>query len=150
MSFFNTVKKGISKSIDNHLQKRREEQETLKQLKKEVELEERRLYLEQLKKNSLEVARAKAYKDASKHSGLQKLRAVNRARNMSNSNLPPGSFFSRLSEYTKKNIARREENLKKVAEMRALAEEMKREKLQKNISPNINRPSRLSNCKWKM
>ena len=41
----------------------------------------------------------------------------------------PGSFFDKLREHTQKNLARRDENLKRTAEIRGVVKEIKEEKM---------------------
>lgn len=125
MSIFESIKSGIS----GHFEKKKKEREMMEQLQLEAEQQRRLIFQEEFKKNALEVARAKAKKDAAKLSGLQKLRAVNRARRLTETGKEPGSMFSKLSEYTQKNLAKREENLKRTEEMREMAKKIREEKL---------------------
>lgn len=128
MTFFDTVKQSIS----NHFDKRKEDREMMERLQKEADMQRRIVFEQEYKKSVLEVATAQAKKDAASKSGLQKLRAMNRVRNLEKSNPEDsGNFFQRLSVYTQKNIARREENLKKTEMLRSEAEKIKTENLQK-------------------
>lgn len=142
MNFFDSVKK----SFKNHFDKKAEDREFIERLRFEANVKQKMIFEEEFKKNAFEVAKARAYKEAAEKSGLQKLRATNRARNLANnSNQDPGSFFAKLQEYTHKTKARREENLKRTAEMRKEAEKIRNERLQKrstlgNINNDLRKP----------
>ncbi|KKK63035.1 hypothetical protein LCGC14_2998350 [marine sediment metagenome] len=123
MGFFDYIKEGIK----NHFDKKKEDREMVEKWQKEVDLQKQQIFEDEFKKNALEVARGEAKKDAASKSGLQKLRATNRLRNLENNNMAPGSFFNKLSEYTQKNLAKRQENMKKTDEMRATAKKMREE-----------------------
>jgi len=125
MSVLDSIKSGIS----NHFEKKKKEREMMEQLQLEASMQQRQIFQEEFKKNALEVARAKAKQDAAKLSGLQKLRATNRARRLTETGQEPGSMFSKLSEYTQKNLARKEENIKRTEEMRETAKKMQEERL---------------------
>ena len=125
MGILDSIQTGIS----NHFEKKKREREMMEQLQTEAQMQQRIIFQEEYKKNALEVARARAKKDAAKLSGLQKLRAINRARRLTESGQEPGSMFSKLSEYTQKNLARREENIKRTAEMRETAKKIQVDKL---------------------
>ena len=112
---------GIKKELAERARKKKEDQETLHQLRLQAEAERQRVFAEQFKKDSFEVAIAKAKKEAAEKSGLQKLRATNRLRNLQKQEGQPGNAFERLREYTQRNLAKREENLERTAEMRGIA-----------------------------
>ena len=126
MSIFDSLKQGFK----NNWEKRKEEREMYERVKLEAEWERRKIFEEEYRKNAREVAIAKARKEAAELSGLQKLRATNRLRHLQDpSNTNPGSFFSKLSEYTQKNLAKTEERLKRTSEIREQAEKMKKERM---------------------
>ena len=108
-------------------------------LRKEAEAQGRIEFERRFKKNSLEVVRAKAKKDALKLSGLQKMRAINRARNLTEAG-NSGSAFSKFSEYTQKNLQRTEENKKRTEEMRKEGAKMRGEELAKRQGGIVNKP----------
>ena len=112
---------GIKKELTERARKRKADQETLHQLRLQAEAERQRVFAEQFKKDSFEVAISKAKKEAAEKSGLQKLRATNRLRNLQKQEGQPGNAFEKLREYTQRNLAKREENLKRTAEMRGIA-----------------------------
>lgn len=115
-------------SVQNHFDKQKEEREMIERIQKEARAHKLQVMEEEFRANSLKVAEAQAKRDAATKSGLAKLRAINRARNLSNPNNPPDSFFAKLQDYTQKNIARREENMKRTEEMRNTAEQMKQDR----------------------
>lgn len=129
MGFFDSLKNSIS----GHFDKRREDREWFEKLQKESLAEERQVFEREFRKNSKEVARVRAYKDAAKKSGLQKLRAMSRARNLSKDDIAPGSFFSKLSGYTQKNLANREKNLERTKMLRDEAKKMQEERMTKRV-----------------
>lgn len=149
MGFFDSIKQGIK----NHFDKQRERREQLEQLQQQADAEANIVFQEQFKKHSIEIAKAKAYKDAAKKSGIQKLRAINRARRLSETGAPPGSLFAKLSEYTQKNIAKREENLERTKAMREEAEKLRQERMDKKVGErqaNQTRASGFGQSTWKM
>lgn len=109
-------------------EKRRAEKEMLEGLQKEAEAQRRLHFQDEFRKASLEVARAQAKKEAAEKSGLQKLRATNRARRLHEVGAEEGSFFGKLADYTRKNRLRREENLKRTAILREEAKKMREER----------------------
>lgn len=124
-----TIIDGIKNGFKKHFDKKKEEREMLEKLQLEAEMQRRTMFQQEFKENALEVARAKAKQDAAKLSGLQKLRATNRARRLTQDGQNPGSSFSKLSEYTQKNLARTEENKKRTQEMRETAKKMREDRL---------------------
>lgn len=127
MSLFDSISQGIQ----NHFGKKDKEREMMERLQKEADAERRRQFEESFRENAKEVAISKAKEDAAKKSGLQSLRATNRARRLTNDAPIPGTMFGKLSEFTQKNKARMEENKARTAEMRAKAEKLKEERLAK-------------------
>ncbi|KKN09619.1 hypothetical protein LCGC14_1044740 [marine sediment metagenome] len=114
MGFFDFIKEGVS----NHFEKRKQDQELVDRIRKETAVQERQIFEEQMRKDALEVAKAKAKKEAAELSGLKKMRAENRLRNLNNPQSREG-FLGKMREYTQRNIARREENLRRTAEIKA-------------------------------
>jgi hypothetical protein len=130
MGILDSIKSGIK----GHFDKRQEEREMMEKLQFEADLQRRQTFEEEFRKNALEVAKAKAKQDAARLSGIQKLRAENRLRRLTqiDANKPMG-FFEKMRTYTQKNMARREANLKRTAEMRETARKMREER--KNTAP---------------
>ena len=126
MGFFDTARE----KIREHFEKNRENREKMQELHREADMQRQQIFEEQFKKNALEVAKSRAYKDAAEKSGIQKLRAETRIRrlNEQSSTPEPGSWRERLREYTSKNMLRREENLKRTEEIRAEADKMRKER----------------------
>jgi len=124
-----SVLKSISDGVQSYFDKRNEDREVMDNLRHEAEAQKRLIFEEEFKKNALEVAKAEAKKEAAEKSGLQKLRAMNRTRRLNEIKDPSNSIFGKLGEYTQKNLARREENLKRTHELREAAKKMREEKL---------------------
>ena len=141
MSFIENLKEGIR----NHFDKKKEDREMMEKMQREIDFQKKEIFQEEFKKNALEVAKSQAKKQAAQMSGLQKLRATNRARNLQKNQIAPGSIFSKFSEYTQKNLANRESNIKRTEELRSTAKKMreedmtKRSKQRNTISPQIQR-----------
>ncbi len=114
MSFFDWIKDGVS----NHFEKKKQDQELVDRIRKETAIQERQIFEEQMRKDALEVAKAKAKREAAELSGLKKMRAENRLRNLNNPQSREG-FLGKMREYTQRNIARREENLRRTDEIKA-------------------------------
>ena len=74
MSFFDAVRE----KIRGHFEKNKQDRERMEELQKETNRQRQIIFEEQFKKDSLEVMKARAYKDAAEKSGLQKLRAETR------------------------------------------------------------------------
>lgn len=129
MGVFDTIKAGIRNQFD----KRKADRELMEKLQKEAEMQRRQAFEDQFRIDAKEVALAHAKKESAKRSGLQKLRAINRTRNLNRTdNENPGGFFEKLADYTRRNVARREENLKRTEMMRGEASKMREERLQSN------------------
>ncbi len=114
MEFLNNIANGVKGYFD----KKAEEREIFDKLQKEAEMQRRQIFIEEFKKNSLEVAKQAAQNDALHKSGLAKLRARNRMIQLEKQGQEPGTVFSKLAEYTQKNIARRQENLRRTELMK--------------------------------
>lgn len=125
----------IKDRVNEHFEKKKLEREDFERMQREVDFQRKQIFEEQFKKDALEVARAKAKRDAANLSGLQKLRALNRSRNLTQSGSNPGSVFSKFLTYTQKNLANREKNLKRTAEMREEGKKMKEENMLKKHQP---------------
>ena len=149
MSIFDSIKSSMAKRSD----KKKEEKEMLEKMQFEADVQRRIIFQEEFKKNALEVARAQAKKQAASASGLQKLRAENRARRLTETNISnPNSFLAKVSEFTQKNIAKRQENMKRTEDIRKTADEMKKERLTGNQQQRVDRINRKSfgQSSWKM
>lgn len=134
---------GIKEGIRNHFDKKKEDREMIEKMQREVDFQKQEIFQEQFKKDALEVARSRAKKDSAEMSGLRKLRATNRARNLNSNTNAPGSFFNRLAELTQKNKARTEDNLKRTREMRETAQKMREENMKKRLEQRSNLPGQL-------
>ena len=136
MSFWDNLKSDWAEKAEN----KKEEEKIVRRLKIEAEVEKRRVFEEEFRKNTFEIARGKAKREAAEKSGLQKLRALNRARNLTQSGSDPGSVFSKFSTYTQRNLAKREENLKTTEAMRNEAKKMRGENMLKKHQPESRKP----------
>ena len=119
---------GLMSGFKGHFDKQKEQREAMDKLRLEAEMQRTEIFEQEFKKNALEVACAKAKKDAARLSGLQKLRAQNRARRLTE----PGSeqtMQGKFSAYLQQNLARKEENLSRTEELRKTAKKMREDKL---------------------
>ncbi len=129
MSFIGRITDSIQERFRESSAKKKEEQEFVRRLQLQANVEKQRVFREEYLKNAKEVAIAQAKKEAAEKSGLQKLRAENRTRRLQDTE-SDDTLFGKLRDYTRKNMARREANLKRTEEMRAIAKNMREEKLQ--------------------
>ncbi len=125
---------GIKEFFEDRSQKRKEEQELIDRIRLESEVHRKQVLEEEMRKNMKELAIGKAKKDAAELSGLKKHRAENRLRNLQNPQTQMG-WFGKLSEYTQRNIARREENLRRTEDIRGKAKENIQNPQRKPFSP---------------
>ncbi len=110
-------------------EKKRLEKEEMDRMQREVDFKAKQIFQEEFQKNALNIAIGKAKKEAASKSGMQKLQAQNRLRRLQEPGAnDPSNFFNKFSAYTQKNIARREENMKRTAEGREDAKKMREEK----------------------
>ncbi len=130
MSFLDVIKE----SFEDRSQKRKEEKELVDRIRLESEVQRKLTLEEEMRKNMLELAIGNAKKDAAELSGLKKHRAENRLRNLQNPQTGLG-FFSKLAEYTQRNIAKREENLRRTEENKGRAKENIQNPQRKPFSP---------------
>ena len=137
MGFWNNLKEEWAEKA----RIRKEEEEIIRRLKIEAEVEKKRIFEEEFRKNIFDIVKGKAKKEAAEKSGLQKLRALNRVRNLEKLEKNPSGFLGKLSEYTQRNLAKREENLEKSAELKKALEEEKMKKIGNINKPFQGRPS---------
>lgn len=131
MGFFDNLKEEWAEKA----RIRKEEEEMIRRLKIEAAVEKKRIFEEEFRKNIFNIAKGKAKKEAAEKSGLQKLRAMNRVRNLEKLEKNPMGFLGKLSELTQRNIAKREENLKRTAELKKVLEEEKMKKMENTNKP---------------
>ncbi len=150
MEFLNN----IADSIKGYFDKKSEDREMFEKLQKETEMQRRQMFMDEYKKNSLIVAKQAAKNDALNKSGLAKLRATNRMIQLDKQGQEPGTVFSKLADYTRKNMARREENLKRTETMRQQAklqvDSDRQKKLVHRDQVVQNRPIVFGKPTWKM
>ena len=141
MSLLETFKVGIQ----NHFEKKREERESIEKIKRENSIEAQQVFEKEFRDNNKKILIARAKKDAAKLSGLQKFRAENRLRNL-NKEQNPENFWSKFREHTQKNLANRDENMKRTEEKRKLAKQMRadqqaqRQQQRAGLTPTNQRP----------
>jgi len=140
LSIIDTIKSGIQ----GHFNKNREQKELEERLRFETAIQKRQIYEEEFRKNALEVAKSQAKKEAAERSGLQKLRAVNRSSRLQERNVAPGSFFEKMRDFTQKNKANREQNMKRTEEMRNTAKKMQEDRLAEQLRLREARLSRVN------
>ena len=114
---------------------KKEEEEIVRRLQIEAEVEKKKVFEEEFRKNIFKVVTGKAKKEAAEKSGLQKLRAMDRVKNLEKLEKNPSGFLGKLSEYTQRNIAKREENLKRRDELKKALEEEKIKKMNNTTKP---------------
>jgi hypothetical protein len=131
VSFFEKISGGIK----NYFDKKKEEREFEEQLRSQASIQERIEYEKQFKLHALAAAKIKAKKQAEESTGIAKLRAIAHEKTLDNPPENKGNFFSRFSEYTKKNMANREKNMKRTNAVREEAEKMKAARLNRFKNP---------------
>ncbi len=132
MSFFDGVKDYFNKKSEDRLE--------MEAVQRQLDIERRREFMLNFKRNSLEVVRAKAQQDAMEKSGLNKLRAMNNAARLGEAGPAPGTFFEKMRDYTQKNLANREQNLARTKIMQQGAEEQKMISKVKREAQRMNSP----------
>ena len=139
---FGNLLENLKERTQQHFDKKKAEKEEMEMLQREVDFKKKQIFQDEFRKNALEVARAQAKKEAAKASGLQKLRATNRLRRLNETNAEnPGNYLSKFAEYTQKNLAKREENMKRTEAMRSEGKKIKEESMNKgSINPQIRKP----------
>ncbi len=139
---FDNLFGSLKEKFQESQERKRLEKEEFARMQREVNFQKKQMFEDQYKKDALEVAKAQAKKEAAEKSGLQKMRAQNRLRNLNkNDAQDPSNIFSKLSTYTQKNMARREENLKRTEEMKETAKDMRKEKnLGNPQNPGMRKP----------
>ncbi len=125
MGIFDSIKN----SIQEHFDKKKQDRAFEERMRLEAEVQKKQIYEEDYRKHTLVIAKAQAHKEAAENSGMAKLRATNRLRNLNEDNIAPGSFFEKLSDLTKRNKARTEANLKRTAEMREMGKKIQADRL---------------------
>jgi len=140
----------ISNVIKNRFDKGREQREMMEGLQKEADAQRLMAFKDAFSENAKIVAIAQAKRDAAELSGLQKLRAANRSRNLSGEGPEPGTFFEKLSDFTKKNKARMQNNLEHTAKMRAIGQQEKGKSATSRTSKNNGRREPFGKSNWKL
>ncbi|KKK89452.1 hypothetical protein LCGC14_2732930 [marine sediment metagenome] len=130
----------LKQKFQDHLNRKEEEKREMEKMQREIDFERKRVFQDEFKKNALKIAVGQAKKDAANKSGLQKLRSLNRLRRLNEPNATdPGNFFANFSAYTQRNLAKREENLKRTQAMREEAKRIREEDMKKRMEQRQNR-----------
>ena len=125
MSILDTIKNGIK----GHIDKKKRDQEMADRMRLEFEIQRSIESESRMKNVSFQQSKIRARRLAQSASGIQRLRAVNRSQVLESQIEPPSeSFLNKLSEYTQRNKARTEENLKKTKAMRSAAKQLRDER----------------------
>lgn len=127
MGFFDGIKEGIQ----NHFDRKQKDKEMLENLRKEAAMQEQVAFEKAFREDARKVAVARAKKDAARLSGLQKMQAQNRLRNLNKMDRKPDSIMTKFAAYTQQNMAKREENLKANKERQEDARKVREERLDK-------------------
>ncbi len=123
--------------------RKRAEKEEIDKMQREADFRARQVFQEEFQKNANKIAIDRAKREAASKSGMQKLIAENRVRRMEEPGAnDPSNFFNKFSSYTQKNLARREQNMKRTKEMQEVAKKMREEKGDNNptTNPGIRKP----------
>ncbi len=137
-NLLSTMKQKFQESADRKAQ----DKEEIRKIQRDIDFESKRIFQEEYAKHAREIAIGNAKRDAAKASGIQKLRHQNRLRNLQSNTQAPGSLFSRMAEYTQKNLAKTEERKKRTAALREDAKNLKEQNVGGTIGqrPIMNRP----------
>ncbi len=138
---FENLLGNLKQKFRERLDRKEAERLEIEKMQREVDFEKSRVFQEEFKKNSLKIAIGQAKKDAASKSGLQKLRATNRLRRLKEpGSTNPGNFFANFSEYTQRNLAKREENLKRTEALREEAKKIREQGRGGSQNPGIRKP----------
>ena len=130
----------LKQKFQESQERKKQEKLEMERMQREVDFERQRVFQAEFKKNALEIAIGQAIKDAASKSGLQKLRSLNRLRRLNEPNATdPANFFANFSAYTQRNLAKREENLKRTKVMREEAKKIREEDIKKRMEQRQNR-----------
>ena len=130
----------LKQKFQESQERKKQEKLEMERMQREVDFERQRVFQAEFKKNALEIAIGQAKKDAASKSGLQKLRSLNRLRRLNEPNATdPANFFANFSAYTQRNLAKREENLKRTKVMREEAKKIREEDMKKRMEQRQNR-----------
>lgn len=131
MGFFGNIADNIKGLIQDSQEKKKEEKAIINRMRLEAAEHGRQVFEEEFQKNAKEIAIGQAKKRAAETSGIHKLRATNRLRNMESDQRSPVGVLAKLSQHTQRNLAKREENIKRTEELRETAKQMREDELAK-------------------
>lgn len=112
----------IAGSIKTSIAKKRQEEEELNQMRRQMSMQMKIQVEQEQKERSFQQDKERAMREANKLTGMPRLRAINRLHALENKQF---GFLDKLSEYTIINKARREANLKRTEARRKAAMEMR-------------------------
>lgn len=128
MPFLEKAWSNITEKVSEHFEKKRREQEEFENMKRQADFQHRIEQEQEEKQRTFEDTKKLAYERAEKETGIRKLRALNRAERLSQN---PNSFFTKLSQHTQKNLQRSAENKQRSQMIRACAQKMRQEEMER-------------------
>ncbi len=132
MSFFDKLKEEFSEKS----RRRKQDQEVIDKLKLEAEVERKIVFEKKMRVKLIKDAKDRALRDVEKKTGLQRFKAQNRVRNIEKLESNPGGRFSKLSEYTQRNLAKTQERREKNDQLqKALREEREKKIGVRGVQP---------------
>lgn len=133
MGFFNKLVNDVRSKLSENNAHNKADKEIIHRIRLEADIERKEVFEKEMRKNTLRVARIEARKEAEKASGIQKLFAENRLINLNKVHKnAQDTLYSKLSNYTRANLARRNENMERTARLRMVATKMKEERKKNN------------------
>ena len=126
MSFWDSIKEGLK----NHFDKNKAQEEQIAEITRLNKIEASNAFASEFTRTQKKVLIAKAKRDANVKSGNQRYQAANRLRNLEKED-NPASVFDNFKQYTRSNLARREERLKETEAKRQLNQKMRLERVNK-------------------
>lgn len=138
MNFISKVKEYFTNKMESNAY----DKQKLAELRKEINIQAQIDFEKEYRLRALEVARAKAIKDAQTLSGYKRLQAINTVNNLENPS--KGTFLSKMAEYTQKNRARTQANLERTKLIRQVAQE---ERLKREENIKLQRQARINKIK---
>ncbi len=134
---FQKILDDISNKFSEHFEKKKQEQQEFERMQREFEFNQRIQLNERDKQEAFKSAREDALHRAKTKTGMERLRAINRAERLGEQG--SNTFFSKLSMYTQKNMKRMEQNKNRTKVIRENAERMRKENLEKRQNARIQR-----------
>lgn len=124
----------IGDKINEHFEKKKQEQEELERMRKEAEFQRIIQKEQEQRDNALLAVKRNLLEQAEKKQGIQRLRAISQAQRIGENTNP---ILSKLSEHTRKNMQRTEENKRRNQIIREEAKRMRLERLERTQNERI-------------